>query len=111
MKPINFKEITDYQAIVINDVPCLFTNYRIDRKTLPEPLRAYDLRDRDDGKDFFSIEPFVFVNHGGTILTDREIPMTEDVWTPVEEYNFTDNEGSTKLLALIDSLEPKSSNQ
>ena len=103
MKPINFKELTDYQAIVINDVPGLFTNYRIDRKTLPENLRAYDLRDRDDGKDFFSIEPNVLVNHGGTILTDREIPMTEYGWTPVKDYNFTDNESSSKLLAMVEA--------
>jgi hypothetical protein len=103
MKPIHFKEITDYQPIVINGVPCLFTDCCIDKNSLPENLYAYDLRDSDNGEGFSSIEPFVLVNHGGTILTEREIPMTEDGSTPVKEYDFTDNEGSAKLLALIEA--------
>ena len=102
MTPINFKETSHYSQIIVNGMACLFTDFRIDRKTLPETLYAYDLRD-DEG-DFSTIEKNVWCDHGGTILTDREIPMTEGNYTPVESYNFTDNEGSEKLLAMIESM-------
>jgi hypothetical protein len=92
-------------------VACLFSNLRIDRASLPDNLHAYDLRDSDDGRDFFSIEQFVFVNHGGTILTDHEIPMTEGDFTPIVDYNFKDNEWSDKLLAMIESKETKTSSE
>jgi hypothetical protein len=111
MKPLNYKEINDYQAIIVNEVPCLFTNSRIDRATLPENLYAYDIQSDGGSKDFVTIEKWVTVNHTGTILTDHEIPMTEGDFTSIEDYNFTDNEGSDKLLAMIESKETKTSSE
>lgn len=90
--------------MLVNGVPCLFTSLRIDRKTLPSNLYAYDIRDSDDGKDFFSIERNVRCDHAGTIITDQEIPMTEGDYTLIEDYNFIDNDGSEKLLAMIESI-------
>jgi hypothetical protein len=104
MPVINFKETAHYEQAIINGIPCLFNSLRIDRKTLPESLHAYDIRDSDDGGDFANIERNVWCNHAGTILTDREIPMTNGDWTPIEDYDFTDNDGSQKLLELIESL-------
>jgi hypothetical protein len=111
MKPVNYKEINDYQAIIVNGIPCLFTNYRIDRHTLPVNLHAYDIQSDGGSEDFVAIKKWVTVNHTGTILTDREIPMTKGDYTPIEDYNFTDNEGSDKLLAMIESKETKTSDE
>lgn len=103
MSAINFKETHHYAQMLVNGIPCLFTDRRIERKTLPANLYVYDIRDGDDG-DFASIERNVWCDHGGTILTDREIPMTEGNWTPIEDYTFTDNEASARLLAMIGTL-------
>ncbi len=46
----------------------LFTNFRLDRATVPEGLYAYDIRHNDDGGRAATVEPLVVVNHMGTIL-------------------------------------------
>lgn len=51
-----------------------FTNYRVDRATLPSGWYAYDIRHGDSG-NFCALEPFVRVNHGGTFLTQKPIKM------------------------------------
>ena len=52
MKPISADE-TSYERFEILGRDALFTNLRIDRKSLPDGLYAYDLRDSDncDGAD------------------------------------------------------------
>ncbi|MGN1303489.1 MAG: LPD28 domain-containing protein [Oscillospiraceae bacterium] len=58
----------------------LFTCMRVDRKTVPDGLFAYDVRDDDDcSGEICQIKPFVMVNHWGTIITDRPIDM-DDFW-------------------------------
>ncbi len=104
MTPIFFKEVSDYEPIIVNDIPCLFTNSRVERATLPENIHAYDIQGDGGDKDFAALIRFVAVNHTGTILTDRQIPLTEGDWTPIEDYNFIDNDGSGKLLAMIESM-------
>ena len=51
-----------------------FTDLRVDRKTVPSPWHAYDLRDGETG-EFATIEHGVLVNHGGTILMPEELPI------------------------------------
>ncbi len=104
MKPTNFKEITDYEPIIVNEIPCLFTNFRIERAKLPPNLYAYDVQSDGGDKDFVTLKRFVAVNHTGTILTDKEIPMKNGDHTPIEDYNFIDSAGSTQLLAMIESM-------
>ena len=53
-----------------------FTNARIDKKTLPADIYAYDFREGDNG-DFCSLEPSVTVNHGGTFLTEEKIDFRD----------------------------------
>ncbi len=53
-----------------------FTNFRVERNTLPQGWFAYDLREGDSGK-FCTLEPHVLVNHGGTFLTQTEIDFGE----------------------------------
>ena len=86
MKPIHYSA-TNFDKIEINNIPALFTNLRIARKTLPEGYHAYDIRS-GDRTDFTTIEPFVMVNHTGTILTEQPIKMTKGDNTPIRDYNF-----------------------
>ena len=51
-----------------------FTNCRVDRLSVPEGWFAYDFRHGDSG-ELRTLEPFVLVNHGGTFLTQQEVPM------------------------------------
>ena len=61
------KETFDH--IELFDAPAMFTNLRIDRSTVPDGLFCYDVRGTgDDPGALYVIEPFVFVNHSGTII-------------------------------------------
>lgn len=52
----------------------LFTNQRVDRKTLSRGWYAYDIRTNSNGT-LCSLEPNVVVNHGGTFLTKTPVKM------------------------------------
>lgn len=67
----------DYMEVELFDKPALFSNYRIDRDTVPEGLFCYDLRGSDyDPGDPVTVEPRVLVNHAGTVLTTEPIEFT-----------------------------------
>lgn len=60
----------DYMEVELFGKPALFSNYRIIRETVPKGLYCYDLRGSDyDPGDPIAVEPFVGVNHAGTVLT------------------------------------------
>ena len=78
MKPISIREIDDWCEVIINGISMLFTNYRIDRSSLPTGIHAYDIRGDDDSDDdFATLEPRVIVNHTGTVLVKGEISMPD----------------------------------
>lgn len=54
------------------EVEGLFSALRLDRKTLPEGLYAYDIRHTDSGA-FCTIEEHVSANHMGTFVTEKKI--------------------------------------
>ena len=60
----------------------LFTNGRVDRATIPSEAFAYDIRHGDSGNPC-SIEDHVGVNHLGTLIGTKEIPMQR---TPNDAY-------------------------
>lgn len=54
-----------------------FTNFRVDRSTLPDGVFAYDIRGGDE-EYFCTVEKNeVIVNHSGTFLTETEILFNE----------------------------------
>lgn len=80
MIPLDFnKELKrGMEIVVVCHAPYLFTNMRIDRDTIPDGYYAYDVRESDGGAgDFSEIQPYVMVNHWGTLVGKREIPMDE----------------------------------
>ena len=56
--------------------PALFTNFRIDRSTVPENWYCYDFRgsDSDPGKLNY-VELRVGVNHSGAVLLPEELDL------------------------------------
>jgi len=60
----------NYDLMEIDGNIVLFTNSRIDRNTIPYGLCCYDIRETDGGSgDPATVEPYVWVNHWGTIIT------------------------------------------
>lgn len=68
----------DYEHIELFEKPALFSNFRIDRSTVPDGWHCYDIRGSDDDPgDLSTVEFRVIVNHSGTILCPEEIAFPE----------------------------------
>jgi len=66
------------ELIEVLGQPALFTNDRLLPNEFPEGLYKYELREGDDGS-IASVEAYVRVNYGGTVLTRRMYTTTRDV--------------------------------
>lgn len=89
MKPINANE-ADYERFEILGHDALFTCLRIDRKSLPEGLYAYDLRDCDDcSGDPCQLKSHVMVNHWGTIIVKEKLTVQTKVSTLIKMITIT----------------------
>ena len=93
MTPINANE-TGYERFEILGRDALFTSLRIDRKSLPEGLYAYDLRDCDDcSGDPCEVKSFVLVNHWGTVIVKEPIEGADDgIDLDESDYNYLGEE-------------------
>ena len=97
------KETFDY--IELFDAPAMFTNLRIDRSTVPEGLFCYDVRGSDnDPGALNAIEPFVFVNHAGTIIGVEDYMLEKDEITLDEFCAKHGIEISEPKKGVLDSL-------
>lgn len=76
MARLNANEAT-YTGIKIFDIPALFIDERIDRKTIPEGLYVYEIRHADDSMcDPCEIAHGILVNFYGTVITNQEIDLS-----------------------------------
>lgn len=73
---------SSYAGICFGKYHGIFTDSRIDRNTIPKDVFCYDVRTTDSGS-LCTIENFVRVNHGGTILmmTPIKMPKGRDYYT------------------------------
>lgn len=79
-----------FDLMEINGVEVLFTSVRINRDIIPDNVFAYDIRANDNGtNDFATIEPFVRVNHTGTILSKPPL-MSNEEYVEIGDYGFFD---------------------
>lgn len=80
----------DWEMFEIFGEKALFSNYRIDRDTIPEGLFAYDLRDDDDQSGTpREIKDFVLVNHYGTVVMKSRIQGDTRNGTLVGDDDFS----------------------
>ena len=81
----------DFEHIELFGKPALFSNFRIDRSTVPDGWFCYDVRgsDNDPGR-LVTLEVSVIVNHAGTILSPEEItfPKGKNYRLIKEKINF-----------------------
>lgn len=85
-----------YELMEIDGNIVLFTNSRIDRDTIPNGLHCYDIRETDGGSgDPATVEPYVLVNHWGTIISKTLFSMKEysskngiRYSHEIEDYNY-----------------------
>lgn len=77
----------------------VFSQYRVDPKTVPEGFNIYDLRHGDDDSIPCTVEKSVLVNHYGTFMTVKPLAVPMDIsdWSYLggsEEYitDVTDSE-------------------
>lgn len=73
-KELTTQALTDEKLEVVEVLgqTALFTNGRVTEQELPDGLYKYDLRE-GESISFASIEPYVLVNHGGTVLLKAPI--------------------------------------
>ena len=107
MKPIDATN-EKFELISLFGKPTLFTSLRLDRKTIPDGLNAYDIRHADeDGFDAAGIKPYVMVNHMGTIITKEtfEFEKNDDFVSDIEigddDFLFLDG-GNLTMQEYID---------
>lgn len=84
----------DWELFRIFGRDALFSNYRIDRSTVPKQLYAYDLRDRDDLSGIPSeLKSRVTANHMGTVLVKAPFENADDgIIINLEDYDFVGGE-------------------
>ncbi len=80
MSLVSYRDVNDFQYITIKlsdgEYFGEFSSMRIDRKTIPYGLHAYDIR-HDEESWFAELKKFVLVNHFGTFVTRTKIPDAE----------------------------------
>jgi len=92
MKSINANE-ADYERFELLGHDALFTCLRIDRKSLPEGLHAYDLRDEDSTGEICELKSHVMVNHWGTVIVKEKIDgADEGIVLEDKDYNYLGEE-------------------
>ena len=101
-----------FDLIEVFDKKALFTNARVDKSDLPAGVYKYDLR---DGTPFFSsIEKYVGVDHGGTVLTREPIDLGEKDCIEFDEEsspNFLGDEMTLRDYLTADFLEDETEEQ
>ena len=82
------KEI--YEHIELFGKPALFSNFRIDKGTVPQELYCYDLRGSDNDPGIpISLERSVAINHAGCIIIAENIDLSDKGYIRIKgKLNF-----------------------
>lgn len=75
----------DYELIELLDKTALYADERLTLSDIPQGFNLYFIRRSDDDERFATLENFVAVNHGGSILVDEPFDFGEK-----EYIEFTD---------------------
>ena len=67
-----------YDFITFRGQPALFANDRLTDADIPKGLHCYHVRMDDAGKEYATIEPKVFVNLGGSIITSTPLEFGDE---------------------------------
>lgn len=68
----------------------LFTEFRVDKNTVPQDIHCYELRHGDDNSFPATLEERVTVNYFGTIILPEKLELEDGrLWIPYEEFSYT----------------------
>lgn len=93
MKPMDFKDIV-FEHMIICGVEGMFTSLRVDKSTIPEGYNKYSIRHSEDGDEwFYTLEEFVWANHFGDFITNKEIRIdnSDNCIYINGDYSYIDN--------------------
>ena len=71
-------------AVEFMDKICLFSESRKVASEIPKGFYSYDCRTADGQDKLATLEPFVTVNHGGTLITNEPIDFGENGYIDLE---------------------------
>ena len=75
-----------FEPVEVLGVPGIFTNGRVSSSSLPKGLFAYDLREGRGGRAE-TVEPYVSVNHCGTVIVAQELDLGRKLYKKLTEKN------------------------
>lgn len=106
---VTFDQLLDKPMEVynLNGVRAAYVDLRISRKSLPEGIYLYDVRDTSDDGGWYigNVEDFVLVNHAGTFITTKPLTMLHPDWLSRGVYlDLSDNNEPFEYLGGIASL-------
>jgi len=70
----------------------LFTDLRVKNCDVPKGMCKYEIRWDDDFRDYATIEEHVFVNHAGTLITNKPVDFDGDDYIDIDDYSFIDED-------------------
>lgn len=83
-----------YDEVSIFGTPALFTDWRVDRASVPDGLTLYEVRHADeDWGDPCQIAHGILVNFYGTILTAEPLKLPDDGYLDFESEDWAYAEG------------------
>ena len=78
-----------FELVEIDGKETLFTNSRLDRTTVPEGLFCYDIRESEGfSSEPVTLEPYVMVNHWGTVLSKEEFTLNDEGFYSIDDFNY-----------------------
>ena len=77
MDLLDFDTLNKMDVVSVDGKPYLFTDIRVNRKTLPEGMVAYDVGDSDSDGCFHWIKSCIRVGYWGTIIGPERIEAAE----------------------------------
>lgn len=92
-----------FEEVEVLNKRMLFTCLRIDPKTVPKGMYMYEVRHDDDGRgDPVEIAKSIFVNHWGTLITNRPIKLRSTALNgnpyreidPYKDWNYLGTEST-----------------
>lgn len=106
-----------FELVTVFGHPMIFSDLRIDRKTVPEGFFVYEIRHDDEGAgDPVEISEHILVNFWGTVISNVPVEMRKYSWNekpfrvidPEEEWYYEGDYLSVKEYA--EKYPPVSSN-
>ena len=85
-----------YDEVAVLGTPALFTDWRVDRATIPASMFLYEVRHADsDWGDPCQLARGILVNFYGTILTTKPMDIPESGYLNFDSENWVYAEGDT----------------